>query len=74
MYFIIKVFKGTVTHYQKIENPSMVIVVVVRHLWLYLHGHKILEKTNYPIRQVLKKLKLTGRMVSWAMELSENDI
>lgn len=28
-------------------------------------------KTNYPIHQVLKRLDLTGRMVSWSMELYE---
>jgi len=29
---------------------------------------------NYPIKQVLKKLELTGRMVAWSVELSKFNI
>lgn len=31
-------------------------------------------KTHYPIKQVLRKPKLSGRMVAWSVELSEFDI
>ena len=31
-------------------------------------------KTNFPLKQVFKKPDLAGRMVSWAVELSEYEI
>jgi len=31
-------------------------------------------KTNYPVKQVLSKPDLAGRMVSWSIELSEYDL
>lgn len=34
----------------------------------------MIVKTNYPIKQVLKKPDLAGRMVACAVELSEYDI
>lgn len=40
----------------------------------YLQGYKVFVKTNYPIKQVLKKANLAGRMVSWAVELLVHDI
>ena len=40
----------------------------------YFQGHPIIVKTNYPIKQILKKLDLAGRMVTWAVELLEYDI
>lgn len=73
MYFIRKLFRGVEASYQKIEK-FVLVVVTVRKLRSYFQGHKILVKTNYIIRQVLKKLDLERRMVSWAMELLEYKI
>ncbi|XP_058783456.1 uncharacterized protein LOC131658141 [Vicia villosa] len=38
------------------------------------HGHKVTVKTNYPIKKILMKPYLAGRMVTWGVELSEYDI
>jgi hypothetical protein len=34
----------------------------------------VIVKTDYPIKEVLKKPDLAGRMVAWSIELSEFDI
>lgn len=52
----------------------MAVVVTSRKLRQYFQGHPIIVNTNYPIKRVLKKLDLAGRMVAWAVELSEYDI
>lgn len=64
MYFVRKVFRDAKSHYQKIEKLAPVVVVAMRKSRPYFMGHKILVKTNYPIRQVLKKTNLAGMMVS----------
>lgn len=73
MYFIRKLFRGAEACYQKIEK-FVLVVVAVRKLISYFQSHKILVKTNYLIRQVLKKLDLERRMVSGEMELLEYEI
>ncbi|GAU23955.1 hypothetical protein TSUD_183540 [Trifolium subterraneum] len=45
-----------------------------RRLRHYFQSHKIIVKTDHPIKHVLKKPDLAGRMVAWAVELSEYDI
>lgn len=71
MYLLRNMFRGAENLYQKIENLVLAIIVVERKLRPYFHGYKIFVKTNYPIRQVLKKLDLARRMVSWAVDFSE---
>jgi hypothetical protein len=50
------------------------VVVTSRKLRPYFEGHRIVVKLNYPIKQVLGKPDLVGRMVAWSIELSEYDI
>lgn len=64
VYFISKVFKGAKTRYHKIEKLTLAIFTTTIKLWPYFQGHVILVKTNYLIRQVLKKLESAGRMLS----------
>jgi ribonuclease HI len=40
----------------------------------YFQGHQVIIKTDYPIKKVLRKPDLAGRMVAWSIELSEYDI
>ena len=50
------------------------LLTMARRLRHYFHSHPIVVRTNQPIRQVLHKPDLAGRMTSWAIELSEFDI
>ena len=38
------------------------------------HAHAIEVLTNTPLRQVLHKLKTSGRLLKWSIELSQFDI
>jgi hypothetical protein len=49
-------------------------VVIARPLRQYFQSRQIIIKTDYPIKHVLKKPDLVGRMVAWSIELSEFDI
>ncbi|MCI40924.1 gag-pol polyprotein, partial [Trifolium medium] len=48
--------------------------MTARKLRQYFQSHQIVVKTDYPIKKVLHKPDLAGRMVAWSVELSEFDI
>lgn len=60
-------FKGSKTYYKKTEKLALAIVVTARKIMSYFHGHMILMKTNYLMRQVYKKTNLEGRLLSWVL-------
>ncbi|WJX84068.1 hypothetical protein P8452_66678 [Trifolium repens] len=70
IYFFSRTFKRVEAKYQKIEKPSLAVIVTARKLRQYFQSHKIVVKTDYPIENVLRKPDLAGRMVAWSVELS----
>ncbi|GAU27362.1 hypothetical protein TSUD_55150 [Trifolium subterraneum] len=74
VYFVSRIFRGAEIRYQKLEKLSLAVVTTARRLRHYFQSHKIVVKTDHPIKHVLKKPDLAGRMVAWAVELSEYDI
>lgn len=64
VYFVCKVLKGAKIRYQKIEKLVLSIVTTAQKLRHYFQGHLVTIKTNYPIKHILKKPNLAGRMVS----------
>lgn len=74
IYFVSKVLKGEEIYYQNIKRLALEVVVTTRKLRQYFQGHTIIVKTNYPIKRILNKSDLAGRMMAWAIELSEYDI
>lgn len=74
IYFVRKVLKGAEICYQKIELQALVVVITARKIIHYFQGHPIIVKTNYPIKRILKNPNFIGRMVAWAIDLSDYDI
>ncbi|KAK2427613.1 hypothetical protein QL285_026181 [Trifolium repens] len=74
VYFVSRTLRGAELRYQKLEKLSLAIIVTARRLRQYFQSHKVIVKTDYPIKQVLKKPDLAGRMVAWSIELSEFDM
>ncbi|XP_061375189.1 uncharacterized protein LOC133317342 [Gastrolobium bilobum] len=74
IYFISRALQGAEVRYQKLEKVAFALLITARRLRLYFQGHQIIVLTNQPIRQVLHKPDLVGRMTNWAIELSEYDI
>ncbi|XP_057427450.1 uncharacterized protein LOC130720771 [Lotus japonicus] len=71
IYFVSHALQGAETRYQKIEKAALALIISARKLRPYFQGFQIKVKTDFPLRQVLQKPDLAGRMVSWAVELSE---
>ncbi|RDX97991.1 hypothetical protein CR513_19162, partial [Mucuna pruriens] len=60
--------------YQRIEKATLTLIIASRRLRPYFQGYPIIVRTALPIKQVLKKPYLTGRMVARSVQLSEFDI
>ncbi|GAU44771.1 hypothetical protein TSUD_138830 [Trifolium subterraneum] len=74
VYFMSRTLRGVETRYQEIERLCLAVVITARKLRQYFQSHQVIVKTNYPIKNVLRKPDLAGRMVAWSVELSEFDI
>ncbi|KAL0405250.1 UNVERIFIED_CONTAM: hypothetical protein Slati_3838900 [Sesamum latifolium] len=53
---------------------ALALVVTSRRLRPYFLSHPVRVKTNTPLKQTLDKPDTSGRLVKWAVELSEYDI
>ena len=58
------------------ENGKLILALVTtaRKLRPYFQAHTIEVLTEYPMKQVLHKPEVSGRLMKWAIELSEFDI
>ncbi|XP_072084723.1 uncharacterized protein [Arachis hypogaea] len=74
VYFISKVLQPTETRYPKIEQLALALVTTARRLRHYFQSHTIIVRTDQPIRQILTRPELAGRLIKWSIELSEFDI
>ncbi|XP_025636205.1 uncharacterized protein [Arachis hypogaea] len=74
VYFISRVLQPTETRYPKIEQLALALITTARRLRHYFQGHTIIVRTNQPLRQILTKPELAGRLIKWSVELSEFDI
>ncbi|XP_020209305.1 uncharacterized protein LOC109794226 [Cajanus cajan] len=74
IYFISRVLQATEKRYQTIEKLILALITSARQLRPYFQSHQIVVKTDYPIKQILRKPDLPGRMTTWSIELSEYGI
>ena len=56
------------------EKLIMALVTATRKLRPYFQAHTIEFLTEFPMKQVLHKPETSGRLMKWAIELSEFDI
>ncbi|KAL0463124.1 UNVERIFIED_CONTAM: Retrovirus-related Pol polyprotein from transposon opus [Sesamum latifolium] len=74
IYYMSKVLNRAEGRYTPIEKIALALVVTVRRRRPYFLSHPIGVKTNTPLKQTLGKSDISGRLVKWAVELSEYDI
>ncbi|KAL0290208.1 UNVERIFIED_CONTAM: hypothetical protein Sradi_7054600 [Sesamum radiatum] len=74
IYYVSKVLNGAERRYTPIEKMALALVTTTRRLRPYFLSHPIGVKTNTPLKQTLGKPDTSGRLVKWAVELSEYDI
>jgi len=74
VYFVSKVLQGPEVRYQAIEKAALAVVFTARQLRHYFQSFILIVITDLPIRKVLQKADIVGRMVCWAVESSEFEI
>jgi len=74
IYFVSKVLQGPEARYHALEKAALAVVFSARRLRHYFQSFTVVVMMDLPIRKVLQKLDVAGRMVRWAVELSEFDI
>lgn len=58
------------TIYQVIEKLALALVTAARHFRPYFQSYQIIVRTDHPIKQILRKMELAGKMIAWLVELS----
>ena len=56
------------------EKLILALVTTSRRLRPYFQAHTVEVPTGYPMKQILHKPETSGRLIKWAIELSEFDI
>ncbi|XP_072084316.1 uncharacterized protein [Arachis hypogaea] len=74
VYFVSKTLQHAELNYPRIEKLALALVFSARRLRPYFQNHVIHVRTDHPLRQVLHKPEIAGRLIKWAVELSEFDI
>uniref|UniRef100_A0A2N9F391 Integrase catalytic domain-containing protein n=1 Tax=Fagus sylvatica TaxID=28930 RepID=A0A2N9F391_FAGSY len=79
VYYTSKAFQGAEERISSngetgMEKLALALVIAARKLRPYFQSHKIIVLTNHPLRKAMNKPDAAGRLIQWAVELSEFDI
>ncbi|XP_072066845.1 uncharacterized protein [Arachis hypogaea] len=74
IYFVSKTLQYAELNYPRIEKLALALIFSARRLRPYFQSHVIHVRTDHPLRQVLHKPEIAGRLIKWVVELSEFDI
>ena len=74
IYYTRKSFQGADRRYPLLEKIALALVVSTKELRPYFQAHPITVLTNMPLKGSLHKVEMSGRMIKWAIELSEYGI
>ena len=74
VYYVSKSFLDAETRYSHLEKLILSLVTASIKLRHYFETHLICVKTNYPIKNVMRKPEMSGRMAKWSVQLSTYDL
>ena len=74
VYYCSRALRGAEERYPRMEKLILALVTAARKLRPYFQAYTIEVPTEYPMKQVLHKPETSGRLMKWAIELSEFDI
>ncbi|XP_056698713.1 uncharacterized protein [Spinacia oleracea] len=71
VYFVSHILQEAETRYSLIEKLGLAVLIAARKLRPYFDAHGIQVLTNYPLEKAMQKMDTSGRLLKWAIELSE---
>ena len=74
IYYLSKTLQGAEKKYAEIEKFDLALINASRRLRPYFQAHSITVLTDQPLKQVLAKPNMSGRLIKWSIELSQFDI
>ena len=74
VYYVSKSLLDPETRYSHLEKLILALVMASTKLRHYFETHPIHVKTNYPIKIVMRKPEMSGRMAKWSVKLSTYNI
>ncbi|KAK3000630.1 hypothetical protein RJ639_020343 [Escallonia herrerae] len=74
VYYVSKVLQGAEQRYPNAEKLAFTLLNAARKLRPYFQSHTITVLTDKPLRRILHKPDLSGRLIPWSVELGEFDI
>ena len=70
IYYVSHALQGAESRYTKLEKFALAVIVTAWRLRPYFQAHPVTVLTDMPLRSMLSKLDLSGRMMKYAIELS----
>ncbi|KAK0574767.1 hypothetical protein LWI29_028755 [Acer saccharum] len=74
VYYTSKALLAAETRYSPAEKIALALITSARKLRPYFQAHTIEVYTDCPLKLILQKPEVSGRLTKWAVELSEYDI
>ncbi|KAK0601486.1 hypothetical protein LWI29_024751 [Acer saccharum] len=74
IYYTSKALLPAETRYSPVEKLALTLITAARKLRPYFQAHKIGVYTNCPLKLILQKPEVSGRLTKWVIELSEFNV
>ena len=74
IYYVSRAFTKSEKNYTLLEKLAYSLVTASRKLQPYFQAHIIAVVTDQPLRQFLQRPDVSGRLVLWALELTQFEI
>ena len=74
VYYISQAFQGAKARYPQIEKVKFALIMASRKFRPYFQANPIVVMMDQPIKKAINKPKATGRIVQWAIKLSQFNI
>ena len=74
VYYTSLALRGAEGRYPQIEKLAFALIIASRKLRHYFQAHVINVMTDHLLKKAMNKLEAVGRLIQWAVKLSEFDI
>ena len=74
IYYTSRALRGAEGRYPLMEKLAFALITASRKLRHYFQTHVIIVMIDHPLKKAMNKLEAAGRLIQWAIELSEFDI